>query len=242
MALLALALLELAGFALLELEGIYWSFGDLELDSLGGPFTSRVSRAVGPSLSLGALLSFKRGTPLSDLALVCFLALLCTQCTAVPGSVKSDCFKFTLSTLPLQQAGWRGVLRQVRGCVHAAPLARTVASCRFRSRSHVQTGTLISSGLAHFSDTSFLWIVREVIASPVAIKCTRWTSSGNQRICQIPSCLWPSFNLSTDPIDTTLDHPKRICPCGVLDLATVRTVPSHRTQPCPGSGTWWRAQ
>ena len=34
----------------------------------------------------------------------------------------------------------------------------------------------------------------------------------------------------------------RICPCGVGDLATVRTVPFRWTQPCPASASWWCAQ
>ena len=76
------------------------------------------------------------------------------------------------STALLQQAAWEEVLRQVRGCVHRrAPVGRTAASCWCPGRSHGQTGTLmISSGLAHLSDTGLLRIVRAVVASPFAIK------------------------------------------------------------------------
>ena len=55
--------------------------------------------------------------------------------------------------------------------------------------------------------------------------------------------LRPSFDLSMDPLHTTLVPRTRICPffC-VHDFATVRKVPFHRTQPCPGSATWRRVQ
>ena len=62
---------------------------------------------------------------------------------------------------------------------------------------------------------------------------------------QVPSCLLLSFDLSSDPLDTTLFLRTRICPCGVRDLATVRTVRmvlSHQAQLCLGSARWWRAQ
>ena len=53
-----------------------------------------------------------------------------------------------------------------------APVGRTAASCCCPGRSHYgQTRILmVSSGLAHLSDTGLLMIVRAVIASPFAIK------------------------------------------------------------------------
>ena len=60
-----------------------------------------------------------RGTPLSDLALVCLLVLLCTWSTPVSGQVRrSRNDSGTLSsTVLLQQVAWEGWLRSVRGCV-----------------------------------------------------------------------------------------------------------------------------
>ena len=77
---------------------------------------------VGPSLFLEGVLPFLHGISLSDLVLVCLLALLRTQDT--PGSSRarrSPTVSGTLfSTVLLQQVGWEGGLRQVRGCDHAA--------------------------------------------------------------------------------------------------------------------------
>ena len=71
-----------------------------------------------------------RGTPLSDLALVCLLVLLCTRSTPVSGRLRRsrNVASTFFSTVLLQQAAWRVVLRSVRGCVHALS---HVSHCRF---------------------------------------------------------------------------------------------------------------
>ena len=85
---------------------------------------------VGPSVFLETVLPFVRGTPLSDLALVCLLVLFCTWSTRVSGRVRrSRNVSGTLSsTVLLQQAAWGVVLPSVRGCVHALS---HVSICRF---------------------------------------------------------------------------------------------------------------
>ena len=83
--------------------------------------------------------------------------------TPVSGRVRrSRTVSSTLSsTVPLQQA-WRGVLRTVKGCVHAAlPWVELPLLAGAQVGPMAQTRTLmISSGLAHFSGTGFLRIVR----------------------------------------------------------------------------------
>ena len=88
------------------------------------------------------------------------------------------------------------------------------------------------------------WTLRfrmTISASPFAIKM--YSLDFIRKLTNMPdSILSSAFVRSVN--GPTLHHtrsPKRICPCGVRDLATVRTVPSHRTQPCPGSATWKRA-
>ena len=89
------------------------------------------------------------------------------------------------------------------------PMERSAASCLCPGRSHGQTGALmISSGFAHFSHTSFLRIVRAGIASPCAIKMYSELHPETDEYDQISSCLRPSFDLSTDPLDTTLGVPE----------------------------------
>ena len=97
-----------------------------------------------------------------------------------------------------------------------SPMGRTAAACRCPGRSHGQTGMLtISSGLVNLSDTGLLLIgpssgrctIRNQDAltglHPETDKCTRFH----------PVFLL-SFDLSTDPLDTTLFLRTRICPCG----------------------------
>ena len=123
---------------------------------------------VDPSLFLEAVLPFVRVTPLSDLALVCSLALLCGALFQAVCVEKRTVSSTLSSTVPLQQAAWGGVLRPVRGCVHAALPCVVML---LLAGAQVRPGTLmISPGLAHLSDTGFLRIVRAVIASPLAIK------------------------------------------------------------------------
>ena len=77
-------------------RGTCWSVGKLELDAVGSPFTSRVScpsfsffqSLMDLCCSLVAVLTFLRGTPLSDFALVYLLALLCTWGTPGSGRVR----------------------------------------------------------------------------------------------------------------------------------------------------------
>ena len=108
---------------------MYWSVGELELDSLGGLFTSRVPCAafsllrslLAPRCSLNQVLPFLRGILLSDLTLANLLTLLCTQGTPVSGRARRS---WTVSgthssTVLLQQAASKEVLRQVRVCFHA---------------------------------------------------------------------------------------------------------------------------
>ena len=103
---------------------------------------------VGHSLFFEAVLPFVPGSPLSDLALVCLLALRCTLGTPVSGRVHRS--RTVSSTVPLQHAAWRGVLSSSSG---------------LRSR---RAGAQVRVG--HLFDSSFLRTARAVIASPFTIK------------------------------------------------------------------------
>ena len=109
---------------------------------------------------------------LSDLAVVCRLASVLQapgHLWRQPCASKSDCIKHGSLLVSLGAPPRASSSSGLRS--RHSPTGRTVVSCRWPSRSHCQTGTLmISSLLVHLSDTGSLRIDRTVIASPFAIK------------------------------------------------------------------------
>ena len=114
--------------ALLQLRGSTCLSANWHLIRWGArsPAVSRARRStlaiVGSSSLPEAVIPFLRGIPLSDLVLVCFLALLYNRGTRGSSLVRRSrtVSRALSSTALLKKAAWGGVLRQVRGCLHAA--------------------------------------------------------------------------------------------------------------------------
>ena len=236
-------------FALLELTGSAGLSANWSLIRLAARLPCPVCGVqplpvvVGPSLFLEGVLPFLHGKSLSDLVVVCLLALLCTRDTlgqAVRVEVRMfqvhyfrrSCFSRWLGKEALS-GSW---LRSRRSPMGRTPLLAGV-QVTWPDR-YVDDLLTVGPPFWHKSpsDLSEQWSLHHSQS-----RCTHWTSSRNRRIYQVPSCLLLSFDLSTDRLDTTLFLRTRICPC-VRDLATVRMVLSHQAQLCPGSARWWRAQ
>ena len=87
-----------------------------------------------------------------------------------PCASKSDCFRCTLFDGPASAGGLaRGASSSSGLRSRRSPMCRSAASCLCPGRSRGQTGTrMMSSGLAHLSDTGLLQIVRA--GKPLAMK------------------------------------------------------------------------
>ena len=121
-------------------------------------------------------------------------------------------------------------------------MGRTAASYLFAGWFHGHSTLMISSKPAHLSDTGLLQIVRAVVAAPLAFKM--YSLDFSQEPTNMPdSFLSSAFVRSVNgPTRYHTRSPNASAHVVSADLTTIRTIPFHRTQPCPSSASWWPAQ